>query len=91
MKHSIPKNEKKKKKEIMLQIQELEDEIKRRHETQMKELEQSLNGMTLVNGTNTEAQPEACENLLDEPTPFFKEIKLSKVQQKKVFLQFVLF
>jgi len=94
MKHSIQKNDKKKKKEIAQQIENLEKELSERHKEEMEKLTNSI-GKIEINGNEANLtdemkqtqSEESNENNVDTgvmPSLKFKEIQLTKAQKKKV-------
>jgi hypothetical protein len=105
MKHSIQKNDKKKKKEIAQQIENLEKELSERHKEELEKLTNSIGKI----GINENPDEEEA-NLNDEmkqslnkseesiekvstggvmPSLKFKEIQLTKAQKKKVKLTII--
>uniref|UniRef100_A0A915N7N0 OTU domain-containing protein n=1 Tax=Meloidogyne javanica TaxID=6303 RepID=A0A915N7N0_MELJA len=82
LKHAIPKNNVKKKKEVMQQVEQMENELKKRHDEQLLGLEKTSEDVKIKE--NEEKHEETNQNsAVDSVTSFFKEIKLSKSQQKK--------
>lgn len=55
LKHSVTKEDKKRKKEVAAQIENFEKELRTRHETQLKELEHQLATLTTDNTTQSES------------------------------------
>ncbi|CAK5085104.1 unnamed protein product [Meloidogyne enterolobii] len=82
LKHAIPKNNVKKKKEVMQQVEQMENELKKRHQEQLLGLAKTSEDVKI--NEDEKHEEEANQNsAVDSVTSFFKEIKLSKSQQKK--------
>ncbi|KAL7079475.1 hypothetical protein ACQ4LE_000993 [Meloidogyne hapla] len=81
LKHSIPKNNVKKKKDVMHQIEQMENELKKRHDEQLIDLDKTSEDVKITEEKKDEETNQI--PAVDSVTTFFKEIKLSKAQQKK--------
>jgi len=67
----------------MQQVEQMENELKKRHDEQLLGLEKTSEDVKIKG--NEEKHEETNQNsAVDSVTSFFKEIKLSKSQQKKV-------
>lgn len=83
LKHSVNKNDKKKRKEINCLIESMENELKFRHELELKNLKnQFLNG-----SKNVEVETNSEENLSIKSY----ENKLTRAQKRKVIFKFFFF
>lgn len=79
LKHSIPKNDKKKKKEVQAEVESLEKELKDRHQKEIDELESSLKA------TKMDENPfNSSTKLEEEEKESQKAKKLTKTQKQRV-------
>ncbi|KAL3090932.1 hypothetical protein niasHS_007307 [Heterodera schachtii] len=97
LKHGLTKNDKKRKKEVGQQSEQMETELRQRHEKEMAQLECQIEGIKMKKGAKNEERAEeqnedgakgqdnqSTETVaMGEGTPFFKELKLTKAQMKK--------
>ncbi|KAI1712173.1 OTU-like cysteine protease domain-containing protein [Ditylenchus destructor] len=76
LKHSVTKEDKKRKKEVAAQIENFEKELRTRHETQLKELEHQL--ATLTTDNTTQKTDDTIETITTGKKPSKAQIRREK-------------
>lgn len=74
LRHSVPKNDKKRKKEVATEIENLEAELKERHAQELKDFASLPQETNLVNGTGASTSQGSEEN---------EKFKMSKSQRRR--------
>uniref|UniRef100_A0A914D4P8 OTU domain-containing protein n=1 Tax=Acrobeloides nanus TaxID=290746 RepID=A0A914D4P8_9BILA len=81
LKHSIPKNDKKKKKEIMSTIEQMEGDLKAKHEVELKEFHSSLASLTISSNDSEVKTPS--EQTTNNEQPINVEKRPTKAQKRR--------
>ncbi|KAH7728130.1 OTU-like cysteine protease family protein [Aphelenchoides avenae] len=82
LKHSIPKNDKKKKKEVTTQVDEWEKELKLRHEAAVRALENELSALNVAE-PNGDVKPVESKSAAPNDEPEEKGWKPTKAQKRR--------